>query len=91
MVGELLKAKDEMDRLKHILDTLELNHILDRNISDLSGGELQRFAIGIIRLGCPPPLLLAVDLFIRGVFVYPLPPRLPLTDTPFNRVQRAEG
>ena len=69
MVGELLKAKDEMDRLKHILDTLELNHILDRNISDLSGGELQRFAIGIIRLGCPPPLRCicssAVYLFIR--------------------------
>ncbi len=38
-----------MDRLAHIQDTLELNHILDRNISDLSGGELQRFAIGIIR------------------------------------------
>jgi ATP-binding cassette subfamily E protein 1 len=49
VVGELLSAKNEMDRLAHIQDTLELNHILDRNISDLSGGELQRFAIGIIR------------------------------------------
>jgi len=48
VVGELLSAKNEMDRLAHIQDTLELNHILDRNISDLSGGELQRFAIGII-------------------------------------------
>ncbi|KAK9094139.1 hypothetical protein Scep_025608 [Stephania cephalantha] len=26
---------------------LELNHLLDRNVSDLSGGELQRFAIAV--------------------------------------------
>ena len=47
-----------MDRLAHIQDTLELNHILDRNISDLSGGELQRFAIGIIRSVTFMPILL---------------------------------
>lgn len=27
---------------------LELRHVLDRNIDLLSGGELQRFAIGIV-------------------------------------------
>jgi ATP-binding cassette subfamily E protein 1 len=61
VVGALLKAKDEMNRLVHIQDTLELNHILDRNISDLSGGELQRFAIGIIRsVMLAQPVFLAI-------------------------------
>lgn len=33
---------EETDRL---IDTLELRHLWERNVSDLSGGELQRFAI----------------------------------------------
>jgi ATP-binding cassette, sub-family E, member 1 len=28
-----------------LYDILELNQLMDRNVSDLSGGELQRFAI----------------------------------------------
>jgi ATP-binding cassette subfamily E protein 1 len=30
-----------------LCDVLELNQILDRDVSDLSGGELQRFAIAV--------------------------------------------
>lgn len=47
-VGELLKKKDERDSLKAALDFLDLHNVLERNIEDLSGGELQRFAIGIV-------------------------------------------
>jgi translation initiation factor RLI1 len=34
------------DRITYIC--LELNHILDRDVNLLSGGELQRFAIGTV-------------------------------------------
>jgi hypothetical protein len=61
-----------MDRLAFIQDTLELNHILDRNISDLSGGELQRFAIGIIR--CPMQLTRVSTFASCLVRAHPLPP-----------------
>ena len=30
------------------MDVLELNHIMDRDVNLLSGGELQRFAIGSV-------------------------------------------
>lgn len=44
--GTLIKARAQMDNLDEILDTLELRQLLDRDINILSGGELQRFAIG---------------------------------------------
>ena len=47
-VGPLLDAKADMDNLEDILNTLELQHVRDRDISILSGGELQRFAIGLV-------------------------------------------
>ncbi|KAF2842415.1 P-loop containing nucleoside triphosphate hydrolase protein [Patellaria atrata CBS 101060] len=37
-----------MDNLEAIIDVLELKHIMDRDVNHLSGGELQRFAIGIV-------------------------------------------
>lgn len=37
-----------MDNFEHIMDTLELRHVADREISVLSGGELQRFAIALV-------------------------------------------
>jgi ATP-binding cassette subfamily E protein 1 len=44
-VGDYLNKEDER-QVKHTLcDILELNQILDRDVSELSGGELQRFAI----------------------------------------------
>ncbi|KAG7816111.1 hypothetical protein KL928_005077 [Ogataea angusta] len=47
-VGELIKAKlERQDAAKQVVDTLELKGILKREVSKLSGGELQRFAIGM--------------------------------------------
>ncbi|KAI1077095.1 P-loop containing nucleoside triphosphate hydrolase protein [Whalleya microplaca] len=42
----LLKHRAAMDNMEDVLDVLELRHILDRDVNLLSGGELQRFAIG---------------------------------------------
>lgn len=47
-VGPLVKARHEQDNLDHIMDTLELRHVEDREIGVLSGGELQRFAIALV-------------------------------------------
>ncbi|KAL8995242.1 MAG: hypothetical protein Q9169_004978 [Polycauliona sp. 2 TL-2023] len=47
-VKGLLEARSQMENLDEILDVLELRHVLDRDINLLSGGELQRFAIGIV-------------------------------------------
>jgi len=44
-VYDLLKKNDENDVLDSILERLNLTEILDREISVLSGGELQRIAI----------------------------------------------
>lgn len=47
-VNELLHAKsDRKEAFEHILDTLQLRGIMDREVAQLSGGELQRFAIGM--------------------------------------------
>lgn len=42
------RASESLDNYQQVLDVLELNHILDRDINQLSGGELQRFAIGTV-------------------------------------------
>ena len=44
-VGELLKKIDEKGKFDEIVEKLELKNILDRELSQLSGGELQRVAI----------------------------------------------
>ena len=44
-VYSLLKKNDSEDKLDSLIDSLNLNEILDRDISVLSGGELQRVAI----------------------------------------------
>lgn len=47
-VGKILQAKDErseaegFDALQWVLDRAELNHVVDREVGVLSGGELQR-------------------------------------------------
>ncbi len=46
-VGDLLFKKDERQKAEEICEMLDLKKVLDRNIADLSGGELQRFAIGV--------------------------------------------
>lgn len=63
-VKSLLEARNQMDNLEEIMDVLggnlrngkfvwanlsiELNQVQDRDINLLSGGELQRFAIGMV-------------------------------------------
>lgn len=43
----LLNKAKQLENLDEILDVLELRHIYDRDVPLLSGGELQRFAIGV--------------------------------------------
>eukprot|EP00920_Eleutheroschizon_duboscqi_P018437 GHVT01043912.1.p1 GENE.GHVT01043912.1~~GHVT01043912.1.p1 ORF type:complete len:616 (+),score=91.39 GHVT01043912.1:293-2140(+) len=45
MVGEVIGKKDECGRGDSLLVDLELTHLVERQVCDLSGGELQRFAI----------------------------------------------
>mmetsp|Transcript_10205 Transcript_10205/g.21694 ORF Transcript_10205/g.21694 Transcript_10205/m.21694 type:complete len:613 (-) Transcript_10205:776-2614(-) len=47
-VGEILKKKDERDAITEAVDTLDLHPVFDREVDKLSGGELQRFAIGVV-------------------------------------------
>ena len=46
-VLDFLEEKDERGCRQEYIDLLELGDLLDRNITDLSGGELQRFAIAL--------------------------------------------
>lgn len=46
-VLEILKAKDERDVTQATVDILDLHPVLERAVENLSGGELQRFAIGV--------------------------------------------
>ncbi|OAL70371.1 hypothetical protein A7D00_5337 [Trichophyton violaceum] len=47
-VGALLEARAQMDNMEHVMDVLELQQVKNREIGLLSGGELQRFAIGLV-------------------------------------------
>ena len=47
IVGAKLKAVDKTDRYEYAIDMLDLHTILEREIGQLSGGELQRFIIGM--------------------------------------------
>lgn len=49
-VGQVLDQKDERDVKERLCVDLELNQVLDRNVGDLSGGELQRFAIAVVAI-----------------------------------------
>jgi ATP-binding cassette subfamily E protein 1 len=44
-VNDMLNKKDEKGIAKELGELLEVNKLRDRNVPDLSGGELQRFAI----------------------------------------------
>jgi ATP-binding cassette subfamily E protein 1 len=46
-VNQALDSKLELDNRKKLCDDLELNKVLEREVSQLSGGELQRFAIAM--------------------------------------------
>jgi len=44
-VGDVLKRIAEPEKLKHVVEMFDLGHLLDRDVSALSGGELQRLAL----------------------------------------------
>lgn len=52
-IGDILKKIDESNSFDSVVSTLSLDQLLERNVSELSGGELQRFAIAaaILRNG----------------------------------------
>ncbi|KAG0595789.1 hypothetical protein M758_UG197600 [Ceratodon purpureus] len=47
-VGEVLAQKDEREMRFELANDLDLKQVLDRDVGDLSGGELQRFAIAVV-------------------------------------------
>ena len=47
-VGEVMDQKDERGAKAELLKDLDLEQVLDRNVENLSGGELQRFAIAVV-------------------------------------------
>jgi ATP-binding cassette subfamily E protein 1 len=49
-VGQVLDQKNERDMKEELCADLELNQVIDRNVGDLSGGELQRFAIAVVAI-----------------------------------------
>ena len=46
-VEQMLDSKKERDVKQQLCDALELNNVLTREVGQLSGGELQRFAIAM--------------------------------------------
>uniref|UniRef100_A0AAR2LNT8 ATP-binding cassette, sub-family E (OABP), member 1 n=1 Tax=Pygocentrus nattereri TaxID=42514 RepID=A0AAR2LNT8_PYGNA len=47
-VGSILSRKDDTKTEAVVCDQLDLTHLRDRNVEDLSGGELQRFACAVV-------------------------------------------
>lgn len=47
-VEKIMTAKNEKKNKEQIAAELDLTLVMERNIADLSGGELQRFAIGMV-------------------------------------------
>lgn len=47
-VGPLFREKDQRERAEIMLGEMDLKHLVDRSVDALSGGELQRFTIGIV-------------------------------------------
>jgi ATP-binding cassette, sub-family E, member 1 len=65
-VGHHLARKDERGIKNDIIESLDLKTVLDRNIEDLSGGELQRFAIAMVCVQTATMYaLFDVDIYLR--------------------------
>lgn len=48
--GEFLESVDERGEIENVLGKLQIQHVMDRNLGELSGGELQRVAIAATAL-----------------------------------------
>lgn len=60
-VKQMLEGKSERDNLEQVLSMLDLHVVLDREVSQLSGGELQRFAIGMSCVQNADVYVLSID------------------------------
>ena len=47
IVGKRLRNVDKRDMYDHAVEMLDLHNVLERQIGQLSGGELQRFIIAL--------------------------------------------
>lgn len=47
-VSDIMTSKNQRNNLDWAMTELDLKHVADRNVEDLSGGELQRFAIAVV-------------------------------------------
>ncbi|CAN6906093.1 unnamed protein product [Brassica oleracea] len=52
-LGMVLEKLDERGMMSEICDAMDLNHLLDREATQVSGGELQRFSIAAVCLKKP--------------------------------------
>ena len=48
VVGDVLRQRDQRGAMEELVARLELGAVLDREVQELSGGELQRFAICVV-------------------------------------------
>jgi len=62
-VSAMLSSKEELGNKQKMCDDLELNKVLERDVSQLSGGELQRFAIA---MSCIQKADVCVPSFFAG-------------------------
>lgn len=51
IIVQILSKRDERGRMDDLADKLDLKQVMDRNVENLSGGELQRFAIAMCAAG----------------------------------------
>lgn len=49
-VGEYIQKRDKLNKSEHLKYALELDKLYERDIDQLSGGELQRFAMMIVMI-----------------------------------------
>ena len=49
-VREILEKKNQRDAMESMVDLLDLAPIMDREVQQLSGGELQRFALALVAI-----------------------------------------
>lgn len=48
VVGDVLRQRDQRNSMDYLVEKLELTSVLEREVQELSGGELQRFAICVV-------------------------------------------
>ncbi|CAN6801747.1 unnamed protein product [Brassica oleracea] len=63
-LGMVLEKLDERGMMSEICDAMDLNHLLDREATQVSGGELQRFSIAAVCLKKPDIYMCLINLII---------------------------